>query len=72
MYRCADCGEIFDEPEYVQECIGEFWGMPAFETWCRCPYCDSDAVDEYYEDEDEDDDEEIDEEAEYDRWEAER
>jgi len=67
MYKCECCGEIFEEPKYVQECMGEFWGTPAFETWAVCPYCEGE-FEEYEEEEEED----FDEEAEYERWEDER
>ena len=67
MYKCNECGEIFDEPKEVQEGRGEFWGMPAYETMYYCPYCESEDFEEYDEDEEEEN-----EEAEYERWEAER
>lgn len=54
MYRCNDCGHIFDSPSEVRESRGEFWGMLAFETMYYCPYCDSEDFDEYDEDEEED------------------
>ena len=46
MYKCFDCLETFDEPLEYSEHIGEFWGSPAYETFCACPYCGSDAFDE--------------------------
>lgn len=59
MYKCNDCGAIFDEPKEVQECMGEFWGAPAYDTFTYCPHCGSDDFEEYDEDEeDEEDDEE--------------
>ena len=65
MYKCEECGNVFDEPKMVQECVGEFWGTPAYETWAVCPDCGSDEIEDY-------EDNEIDEEAEYERWERER
>ena len=43
MY-CADCDTYFDEDELKtrQECMGEFWGSPAYETFACCPHCGSD------------------------------
>lgn len=44
MYRfkCWDCGKYFDDPKYVKEYRGEFWGSPAYESMAYCPYCDGD------------------------------
>ena len=38
-YYCTSCGEIFDEPETYSECVGEFWGAPAYQDFAECPYC---------------------------------
>ena len=40
-YRCNECGTIFDldESETVQECVGEFWGAPAYNGYVGCPRC---------------------------------
>lgn len=46
MYKCNDCGAEFDEPESYSECVGEFWGMPAYEEFGQCPMCKSDDYDE--------------------------
>ena len=43
-YICVDCMKQFDEPDTYQECVGEFWGTPAYDTFYKCPYCGSDAV----------------------------
>ena len=34
MYKCSNCGEIFEEPNYIKE----DWG----ETFSVCPYCNGD------------------------------
>lgn len=34
MYKCSNCGEIFEEPNAIKE----DWG----ETFCVCPYCNGD------------------------------
>jgi len=60
-FYCTDCGRYFDDEEadYRQECVGEFWGTPAYETFMMCPHCrseewiDEDDVD-FPEEEDED------------------
>lgn len=67
MYRCNDCGAIFDDPQAVEEDRGEFWEMPCTETMYYCPCCESEDFDVY-----DPDDDDIDEEAEYERWERER
>ena len=58
MMKCYDCGEVFPDDEVVieewYESRGEFWGMPCSERmveW-RCPFCNSDEVDEYEEEKD--------------------
>lgn len=38
-YICLDCGEIFEEPHEYSECMGEFWGQPAYEDFADCPNC---------------------------------
>ena len=55
--RCYDCGEVFEEEDADSrsECVGEFWGSPAYDTIPICPFCHSDELEEY--DEKEDDDE---------------
>ena len=52
-YKCAECGQPFDKPEEREDYRGEFWGIPAYETICVCPYCGSDEILDYEEDEDE-------------------
>ena len=37
MYRCKDCGEIFDEPHEYVETHGFTDGL--YERWSCCPYC---------------------------------
>lgn len=43
-YVCYNCGKSFDEPRYYRECMGEFWGAPAYETFEVCPYCGDDCI----------------------------
>lgn len=46
MYKCNDCGYEFEHPGSYQENMGEFWGMPAYETVYVCPDCRSDDYEE--------------------------
>lgn len=38
-YYCESCGRIFEEPCEYTECVGEFWGAPAYQSYAECPYC---------------------------------
>lgn len=44
-FMCYECQQEFNEPKYVWENRGEFWGAPAFEQMAYCPYCGSEAFD---------------------------
>lgn len=46
MYKCNDCGRIFEEPLEIRELMGEYWGAPAYDIFYYCPYCKSDDYDE--------------------------
>lgn len=46
MYICNKCNAVFEEPKQVTECLGEFWGQPAYQDFYYCPECGSDAIDE--------------------------
>jgi hypothetical protein len=46
MYKCNDCENTFNEPDSYRECIGEFWGFPAYEEFGSCPICGSDDYEE--------------------------
>ena len=39
MYKCIECGTVFEEPKTWKEGRGEFWGMPCTETMSGCPKC---------------------------------
>jgi len=58
MYRCEDCGEIFEYPKIESECVGECWGQPAFQDFPYCPHCGSDCFEEYDESEEENEEDE--------------
>ena len=44
MYKCLNCGHIFDEGEQHdwKESRGEFWGSPCSEKMSGCPICKGD------------------------------
>ena len=46
MFQCNECESLFYEPDTYKECIGEFWGMPAYEEFGCCPVCKSDNFEE--------------------------
>ena len=54
-YKCCECGHIFTEDDaYIySECVGEFWGSPAYEEFMACPACKSDCIEDYEEEEEE-------------------
>lgn len=62
LYICNDCGAIFDEPREIKECMGEFWGAPAYDTTACCPACGADDYEEFDDDEEEEEPEEQEEE----------
>ena len=41
MYKCVDCGLVFEEGEEAvwEESRGEYWGFPCSETLTGCPKC---------------------------------
>ena len=41
VYRCEECGHIFEEGEQAvwREDRGEFWGSPCSEEMSGCPIC---------------------------------
>lgn len=56
MYKCPECGTIFEEPLRYKE-YSEAWGRPVYEEWVVCPHCKEPGFDEYSEDDEEDEDE---------------
>lgn len=46
MFQCNECESLFYEPDTYRECMGEFWGMPAYEEFGCCPVCKSDNYEE--------------------------
>ena len=39
MYKCLDCGHIFDEGEQINWEDGHGFDTPPFEKWSTCPKC---------------------------------
>lgn len=41
MFRCTECGHLFEDGEQktISEQMGEFWGDPAYQEWSVCPLC---------------------------------
>ena len=64
MYKCPECGEIFEEPVYETVCMEEYCGVSTmfgdrhYATFANCPKCGG-SIDIEYDiyDEDEGDDE---------------
>ena len=63
MYKCPECGVIFEEPEYETVCFEELYGVGSmfsdrhYGTFASCPRCggsidiEYDTWDEEYDDE---------------------
>ena len=63
MYKCPECGAIFEEPEYETVCYEELYGVSSmfydrhYGTFASCPECggaidiEYDIYDEEYDDE---------------------
>lgn len=45
MYKCRECKEYFDEPDYFVEKY-EAYGSPWYEKFYVCPYCGDSNYDE--------------------------
>lgn len=56
MMRCNRCGKVFreDDADAKSECVGEFWGAPAYIEYNICPACGSDEIEENNEDDEDD------------------
>lgn len=42
MFRCDKCGKIFEWPVMIKECVGEYWGIPAYDEFPYSPCCHKD------------------------------
>ena len=64
MYRCPECGAIFEEPEYETVCLEELYGVGSmfrdqhYTTFANCPRC-GEAIDIEYDTYDEEEDDEL-------------
>lgn len=50
LWKCADCGAVFDDPVCVrwkEEMSGDGWAWQTF-TEYYCPNCDSQEIERYY------------------------
>lgn len=56
MFRCNECGAIFDKPKIVEEYRGECRGRDSYEQMAYCPECGDSDFEEYYEDDEEEED----------------
>ena len=60
MYRCYECGAVFDEPDYVEICEEAEAGVASMFTnlhWATvsvCPECGAYGFEDVFEDEEED------------------
>ena len=67
MYKCPECGAVFEEPVYETVCFEEIYGVGSmfsdrhYGTYTNCPECGS-AIDIEYDTYDEDEEEDEDEE----------
>ena len=45
-WKCEDCEQVFDATElkHEKECIGEYWGAPAYREYDVCPHCGSEEL----------------------------
>lgn len=56
MYKCFNCGEYFDEPDYRNICLESYFGVASqFDNYnyreiSLCPYCGSEDIEEVYDD----------------------
>ena len=62
-YKCPECYEIFDEPDFVEICMEDYNGVSSmfptrnYKTFAKCPYCNT-TIDVHYDYYDEDEQEE--------------
>lgn len=58
MYRCWNCGRRFDEPEYMEVCWEDYYGVgneffrKTYGVIPQCPSCGSDEIEEICEEDD--------------------
>ena len=47
MFKCCECGYVFEDPKSWEEDRGEFWGVRCTETMYGCPKCCGDYEEAY-------------------------
>lgn len=53
MYKCPECGEIFDEPNYMEICWEDYYGVSSmfpnrnYGVVAKCPKCGIPINEEY-------------------------
>lgn len=65
MYKCRECAELFEEPDYIEICYEDYYGVGSmfpdkhYGVFCECPYCGHpiDIHEDCYDEDEEDDDE---------------
>jgi hypothetical protein len=45
MYKCLNCGAVFDYPDYEDDFTSEYFGRPVTHHISVCPECRSDELD---------------------------
>lgn len=45
MYKCLNCGAVFDYPDYEDDFTSEYFGRSVTHHISRCPECRSDELD---------------------------
>ena len=59
MYRCSDCGALFDAPEIVRynkdyyNGVSDLFGNWQYGYYDACPECGSEEINSYWEEDDE-------------------
>lgn len=62
MYKCPDCGCIYDEPYEYEECLESYYGVSGmfqdthYSTFRECPQCGSFHDESWFIDEEEEED----------------
>lgn len=61
MFVCEMCGSVFSEPDSATYCYEEYYGVGSmfpnknYGHYDICPYCGSEEIDSYYEENDDED-----------------
>lgn len=59
MWKCEMCGSVFSEPDSIEYCPEDYYGVSSMfpnkhtAYYDACPYCGSEEINSYCEDEDE-------------------